>query len=256
MTLQIYNTMSRTKEEFVPQEPGKVKMYVCGPTVYDYIHIGNARPVIFFDTVRGYLEQTGHDVNYVVNFTDVDDKLIRKAEQLGTDVPHVAEKFIAAYYEDIEGLGIPKASSNPRVTENMPLIIDFIRELVEKGFAYENGGDVYYRTGKFSEYGKLSKQNLQELQFGIRVGVDERKEHPEDFVLWKAAKPGEIYWSSPWGDGRPGWHIECSAMAREYLGDTLDIHGGGQDLQFPHHECECAQSEVLTGKPTCELLDA
>ncbi|MGF9700948.1 cysteine--tRNA ligase [Paenibacillus sp. MABNR03] len=249
MTLQIYNTMSRTKENFVPQEPGKVKMYVCGPTVYDYIHIGNARPVIFFDTVRGYLEQTGHEVNYVVNFTDVDDKLIRKAEQLGTDVPHVAEKFIAAYYEDLEGLGIPKASSNPRVTENMPPIIDFIRELVEKGFAYENGGDVYYRTGKFEEYGKLSKQNLQELQFGIRIGVDERKEHPEDFVLWKAAKPGEIYWSSPWGDGRPGWHIECSAMAREYLGDTLDIHGGGQDLQFPHHECECAQSEVLTGKP-------
>lgn len=249
MTLQIYNTMSRAKEKFVPQEPGKVKMYVCGPTVYDYIHIGNARPVIFFDTVRGYLEQTGHDVNYVVNFTDVDDKLIRKAEQLGTDVPHVAEKFIAAYYEDLEGLGIPKASSNPRVTENMPLIIDFIRELVDKDIAYENGGDVYYRTSKFAEYGKLSKQNLQKLQFGIRIGVDERKENPEDFVLWKAAKPGEIYWSSPWGDGRPGWHIECSAMAREYLGDTLDIHGGGQDLQFPHHECECAQSEVLTGKP-------
>ncbi|CAI6086075.1 Cysteine--tRNA ligase [Paenibacillus sp. JJ-100] len=249
MTLQIYNTMSRTKEKFVPQEPGKVKMYVCGPTVYDYIHIGNARPVIFFDTVRGYLEQTGHDVNYVVNFTDVDDKLIRKAEQLGTDVPHVAEKFIAAYYEDLEGLGIPKASSNPRVTENMSLIIDFINELVKKGFAYESGGDVYYRTGKFDKYGQLSKQNLEELQFGIRIGVDERKEHPEDFVLWKAAKPGEIFWSSPWGDGRPGWHIECSAMAREYLGDTLDIHGGGQDLQFPHHECECAQSEAITGKP-------
>ena len=249
MTLQIYNTMSRTKEKFVPQEPGKVKMYVCGPTVYDYIHIGNARPVIFFDTVRGYLEQTGHEVNYVVNFTDVDDKLIRKAEQLGTDVPHVAEKFIAAYYEDLEGLGIPKASSNPRVTENMSLIIEFISELVKKGFAYESGGDVYYRTGKFDKYGQLSKQNLEELQFGIRIGVDERKEHPEDFVLWKAAKPGEIFWSSPWGDGRPGWHIECSAMAREYLGDTLDIHGGGQDLQFPHHECECAQSEAITGKP-------
>ncbi|GIO34974.1 MULTISPECIES: cysteine--tRNA ligase [Paenibacillus] len=248
MALQIYNTLTRSKEEFVPMEPGKVKMYVCGPTVYDYIHIGNARPMIFFDVVRTYLEQIGNEVNYVVNFTDVDDKLIRKAEQTGRTVPEVADTFIKAYYEDLEGLGIERATVNPRVTENMDNIIAFIRELEEKGFAYEKGGDVFYRTNKFPDYGKLSHQKLDELQFGIRINVDQRKESPEDFVLWKAAKPGEIYWSSPWGDGRPGWHIECSAMARRYLGDTIDIHGGGQDLQFPHHECEVAQSEALTGK--------
>ncbi|TQR92910.1 cysteine--tRNA ligase [Paenibacillus ottowii] len=249
MSLQIYNTMTRSRELFVPLEPGKVKMYVCGPTVYDYIHIGNARPVIVFDVVRSYLEYLGYDVNYVVNFTDVDDKLIRKARELDMEVPAVAEKFIAAYHEDLAGLNVPAASINPRVTESMELIIDFIKDLVAKGYAYENGGDVFYRTKKFKDYGQLSGQNLEELQFGIRINVDERKENAEDFVLWKAAKPGEIYWSSPWGDGRPGWHIECSAMARHYLGDTLDIHGGGQDLQFPHHECECAQSEVVTGKP-------
>lgn len=249
MALHIYNTLTRSKDLFTPQEPGKVKMYVCGPTVYDYIHIGNARPMIFFDVVRSYLETVGNDVNYVVNFTDVDDKLIKKAEQTGLTVPQVADRFIKAYYEDLDGLGIPRATHNPRVTENMDLIIDFIDQLFKEGIAYENGGDVYYRTHKFPEYGKLSKQNLDELQFGIRIGVDERKENPQDFVLWKAAKPGEIYWESPWGPGRPGWHIECSAMARKLLGDTLDIHGGGQDLQFPHHECEVAQSEALTGKP-------
>ncbi|MBE3648775.1 cysteine--tRNA ligase [Paenibacillus polymyxa] len=249
MSLQIYNTMTRSREPFVPLEPGKVKMYVCGPTVYDYIHIGNARPVIVFDVVRSYLEYLGYDVNYVVNFTDVDDKLIRKARELNMEVPAVAEKFIAAYHEDLTGLNVPAASINPRVTESMDLIIDFIKDLVDKGYAYENDGDVFYRTKMFKDYGQLSGQNLEELQFGIRINVDERKENAEDFVLWKAAKPGEIYWSSPWGDGRPGWHIECSAMARHYLGDTLDIHGGGQDLQFPHHECECAQSEVITGKP-------
>ncbi|MGG1939003.1 cysteine--tRNA ligase [Paenibacillus polymyxa] len=249
MSLQIYNTMTRSREPFVPLEPGKVKMYVCGPTVYDYIHIGNARPVIVFDVVRSYLEYLGYDVNYVVNFTDVDDKLIRKARELNMEVPAVAEKFIAAYHEDLTGLNVPAASINPRVTESMDLIIDFIKDLVDKGYAYENDGDVFYRTKMFKDYGQLSGQNLEELQFGIRINVDERKENAEDFVLWKAAKPGEIYWSSPWGDGRPGWHIECSAMARHYLGDTLDIHGGGQDLQFPHHECECAQSEVVTGKP-------
>lgn len=248
MALRIYNTLTRNKELFVPQVPGKVKMYVCGPTVYDYIHIGNARPMIVFDVVRTYLEQLGNDVNYVVNFTDVDDKLIRKAEQMGTTVPEVADTFIDAYYEDLEGLGLTRATLNPRVTENMDSILEFIKELEEKGFAYENGGDVFYRTHKFEEYGKLSHQNLEELQFGIRIGVDERKEHPEDFVLWKAAKPGEISWDSPWGNGRPGWHIECSAMARRYLGDSIDIHGGGQDLQFPHHECEVAQTEALTGK--------
>jgi len=249
MALKIYNTLSRTKEEFKPIEPGKVKMYVCGPTVYDYIHIGNARPVIFFDVVRRYLESSGYEVNYVVNFTDVDDKLIKKAAQMGTTVPEVADMFIKQFYEDAEGLGVRKATLNPRVTDNIDEIVSFIEGLVEKGFAYENGGDVYFRTAKFSEYGKLSQQNLEELQFGIRVDVDERKENPQDFVLWKGAKPGEISWSSPWGEGRPGWHIECSAMVHKYLGDTIDIHGGGQDLQFPHHECEIAQSECFTGHP-------
>ncbi|GGO08538.1 cysteine--tRNA ligase [Saccharibacillus kuerlensis] len=247
MTLQIYNTMTREKEEFVPVTPGKVNMYVCGPTVYDYIHIGNARPVIFFDVVRAYLEDRGYEVKYVVNFTDVDDKLIRKAEAMNTTVTEVAEKFIAAYYEDIEGLGVEKATLNPRVTENMDDIIAFIDELVKTGHAYPSGGDVYFRTSSFESYGKLSRQNLEQLQFGIRIEVDARKENQEDFVLWKGAKPGEISWDSPWGAGRPGWHIECSAMARRYLGDTLDIHGGGQDLQFPHHECEIAQSECLSG---------
>lgn len=249
MSLKVYNTMSRAKELFVPQTPGKVKMYVCGPTVYDYIHIGNARPVIVFDVVRRYLEYSGYEVLYVVNFTDVDDKLIRKAEQTGETVPQLAERFIEAYYEDIEGLGIRRANHHPRVTENIPEIIAFIDDLVEKGFAYASAGDVYFRTERFEEYGKLSHQNLKELQYGIRIEVGDRKESPQDFVLWKGAKPGEIYWPSPWGDGRPGWHIECSAMVRKYLGDTLDIHGGGQDLQFPHHECEVAQSECVTGQP-------
>lgn len=249
MALQIYNTMTRSKETFVPQEAGKVKMYVCGPTVYGYMHIGNARPVIVFDTVRNYLEQIGNEVLYVTNFTDVDDKMIRKAEEMGITVADVAEMFIAAYYEDLKGLAVKPATLNPRVTESMDIIIEFIKDLESKGFAYESGGDVFYRTAKFKDYGKLSRQNLEELQFGIRVEVDSRKEQPEDFVLWKAAKPGEVHWQSPWGAGRPGWHIECSAMARQFLGDTMDIHGGGQDLQFPHHECECAQTEALTDKP-------
>lgn len=249
MALHLYNTMKRSKELFVPQAPGKVSMYVCGPTVYNYIHIGNARPVIFFDVVRRYLEEIGYEVNYVMNFTDVDDKLIRKAEQLGETVPVIAERFIQAFQEDIEGLGVRPATVNPRVTDNMEQIIAFISKLVEQGYAYPKEGDVFFRTQKFAEYGKLSHQNIDELQFGIRIEVDERKENAQDFVLWKGAKPGEIFWSSPWGDGRPGWHIECSAMAQRYLGDTLDIHGGGQDLQFPHHECEIAQSEALTGKP-------
>ncbi|GGG06888.1 cysteine--tRNA ligase [Paenibacillus abyssi] len=249
MKVQIYNTLTREKEEFVPQQPGKVKMYVCGPTVYDYIHIGNARPMIFFDVVRRYLETKGYEVQYIVNFTDVDDKLIRKAEQMGTTVPDVADTFIDAFNEDIEGLGVGKATMNPRVTDHIEEIVAFIGGLVDKGYAYPSGGDVYFRTAKFEEYGKLSHQNMQELQLGIRIEIDERKEHPQDFVLWKGAKPGEIKWDSPWGAGRPGWHIECSAMARKYLGDTLDIHGGGHDLQFPHHECEVAQSESLTGHP-------
>lgn len=249
MSLQIYNTMARAKEVFVPQEPGKVKMYVCGPTVYGYMHIGNARPVIVFDMVRNYLEAIGNEVRYLTNFTDVDDKMIRKAEEMNITVAEVAEMFIAAYQEDLAGLGVKPATMNPRVTQSMDMIIEFIKELEEKGYAYESGGDVYYRTGKFADYGKLSRQNLEELHFGIRVEVDSRKEQQEDFVLWKAAKPGEVHWHSPWGEGRPGWHIECSAMVREYLGETIDIHGGGQDLQFPHHECECAQTEALTGKP-------
>ncbi|NGP58651.1 cysteine--tRNA ligase [Paenibacillus thiaminolyticus] len=253
MTLQIYNTMTRRKETFEPIYPDKVNMYVCGPTVYDYIHIGNARPQIVFDVVRRYLEQIGYEVNYVVNFTDVDDRLIRKSIELGEPVPVIAEKFIQAFYEDIDGIGVRRATHNPRVLDHIEEIIAFIANLVEEGYAYESGKDVYFRTNRFAEYGKLSHQNLEELQHGIRVEVDERKENPEDFVLWKAAKPGEISWPSPWGEGRPGWHIECSAMARKFLGDTLDIHGGGQDLQFPHHECEVAQSESLTGKPLANI---
>lgn len=249
MTLKVYNTLTRKKEEFVPIEPGKVKMYVCGPTVYNYIHIGNGRPVIFFDVVRRYLESQNYEVTYITNFTDVDDKMIRKAEEMAVSVPELAETFIAAFLEDISTLGVHEATLNPRVTENIQEIIDFIAALVEKDFAYEARGDVYYRTSKFADYGKLSNQNLEELQYGIRVEVDDRKENPQDFVLWKAAKPGEIYWDSPWGQGRPGWHIECSAMVRKYLGETIDIHGGGQDLTFPHHECEIAQTEAVTGHP-------
>jgi len=249
VSLQIYNSLTRRKEPFVPLEPGKVNMYVCGPTVYDYIHIGNARPLIFFDVVRRYLEAIGYRVNFVVNYTDVDDKLIRKANELGVTVQEVAERFIRAFNEDREALRVRPATVNPRMTETIPEIIAFIEGLVARGYAYESGGDVYYRTNRFPEYGKLSHKNLDELMYGIRVEVDERKENPQDFVLWKAAKPGEINWPSPWGNGRPGWHIECSAMALKYAGETLDIHGGGQDLQFPHHECEIAQSEAFTGKP-------
>lgn len=249
MNLKIYDSMTRELQAFVPREPGKVNMYVCGPTVYDYIHIGNARPVIFFDVVRRYLEAIGYQVNYVVNYTDVDDKMIRKAADMNITVPEVAEKFIAAFKEDREALGAYPPTVSPRVTETIEEIVEFIRELVEQGKAYESAGDVYFRTSTFPEYGKLSHKNLDELQYGIRIDVDERKENPQDFVLWKAAKPGEIHWSSPWGEGRPGWHIECSAMVRKFAGDTLDIHGGGHDLQFPHHECEIAQSESLTGEP-------
>ncbi|EJW18317.1 cysteine--tRNA ligase [Paenibacillus alvei] len=253
MNLHIYNTLTRTKEPFQPIDPDRVTMYVCGPTVYDYIHIGNARPAIFFDVVRRYLETLDYEVNYIVNFTDVDDKLIRKAAELGSTVPEVADRFIQAFYEDNDGLGIRRASNNPRVTDNMEEIIAFISELVESGKAYESGGDVYFRTREFAKYGQISRQNVDELQLGIRIEVDERKEDAADFVLWKAAKPGEISWASPWGEGRPGWHIECSAMSRKYLGETIDIHGGGQDLQFPHHECEAAQSESVTGKPLANV---
>ncbi|RBP01940.1 cysteine--tRNA ligase [Rossellomorea aquimaris] len=249
MTIRLYNTLTRKKEEFTPLEEGKVKMYVCGPTVYNYIHIGNARPAIVFDTVRRYLEYRGYDVQFVSNFTDVDDKLIRAAKELGVDVPTVAQRFIQAYFEDTGALGCKKADVHPTVTDNIDTIIDFISALVEKGFAYESQGDVYYRTRKFDGYGKLSHQPIDELKAGARIDVGDKKEDALDFVLWKAAKEGEISWESPWGEGRPGWHIECSAMAKRYLGDTIDIHAGGQDLTFPHHENEIAQSEALTGKP-------
>jgi cysteinyl-tRNA synthetase len=248
MPIQIYNTLTRKKEEFVPIEPGKVKMYVCGPTVYNYIHIGNARPAIVFDTVRRYFEFRGYDVQFVSNFTDVDDKLIKAAKELGEDVPKMAERFINAYFEDISALGCKKADVHPRVTENMDIIIEFISALIEKGYAYESCGDVYFRTRKFDGYGKLSHQSIDELRAGARIEVGEKKQDPLDFALWKAAKEGEISWDSPWGKGRPGWHIECSAMVKKYLGDTIDIHAGGQDLTFPHHENEIAQSEAYTGK--------
>jgi cysteinyl-tRNA synthetase len=248
MAIQIYNTLTRKKDIFVPLEKGKVKMYVCGPTVYNYIHIGNARPAIVFDTVRRYLEYRGYDVNYVSNFTDVDDKLIRAANQLGEDVPAIADKFINAYFEDVSALGCQKADVHPRVMENMDIIIDFISQLIDKGYAYESAGDVYFRTRKFNDYGKLSHQSIDDLQVGARIEVGDRKQDDLDFALWKTAKEGEIFWESPWGLGRPGWHIECSAMAKKYLGETIDIHAGGQDLTFPHHENEIAQSEALSGK--------
>lgn len=248
MTIKLFNTLTRQKEEFKPLEEGKVKMYVCGPTVYNYIHIGNARPAIVFDTVRRYFEYRGYDVNFVSNFTDVDDKLIKAANELGEDVPAVAERFIAAYHEDTEALGCKRADVHPRVTESMDIIIDFIQALIEKGYAYESQGDVYYRTRKFDGYGKLSHQSIDDLKVGARIEAGDKKEDPLDFVLWKAAKEGEIFWESPWGQGRPGWHIECSAMAKKYLGDTIDIHAGGQDLAFPHHENEIAQSEALNNQ--------
>ncbi|RIW30010.1 cysteine--tRNA ligase [Bacillus salacetis] len=248
MAIKIYNTLTRKKEEFKPLEEGKVKMYVCGPTVYNYIHIGNARPAIVFDTVRRYFEYRGWDVNFVSNFTDVDDKLIKAANELGEDVPTIAERFIAAYHEDTGALGCQKADVHPRVTENMDIIIDFIQALIDKGYAYESKGDVYYRTRKFEGYGKLSHQSIDELKVGARIEAGDKKEDPLDFVLWKAAKEGEIFWESPWGQGRPGWHIECSAMAKKYLGETIDIHAGGQDLAFPHHENEIAQSEALNNQ--------
>ncbi|MBO8165246.1 MAG: cysteine--tRNA ligase [Brevibacillus sp.] len=249
MSIHVYNTLTRRKEEFVPIEPGKVKMYVCGPTVYNYIHIGNARPAIVFDTVRRYLQYRGYDVTFVQNITDVDDKLIRAAAEEGTTVQELAERYTRAYNEDIKALNVLPPDIQPRVMQTIPEIIHFISGLMEKGYAYESQGDVYFRSGRFTQYGKLSHQPLDELQAGARVEVSEKKENPLDFALWKAAKPGEIAWDSPWGKGRPGWHIECSAMARKFLGDTIDIHGGGADLVFPHHENEIAQSECLTDKP-------
>ncbi|MFC2949296.1 cysteine--tRNA ligase [Virgibacillus sediminis] len=248
MSIKVYNTLTRQKEAFKPLEEGKVKMYVCGPTVYNYIHIGNARPAIVFDSVRRYLEYKGYEVEYVLNFTDVDDKIIKRANELGEEVKAVADRYIDAYLEDVGALGVKQATYNPRVMETMDDIIAFIKGLIEKGFAYEAGGDVYFKPRAFKEYGKLSHQSIDELRSGARIQVGEKKEDPLDFALWKQAKDGEVAWDSPWGQGRPGWHIECSAMAKKYLGETIDIHAGGQDLTFPHHENEIAQSEAGNGK--------
>lgn len=250
--LKIYNTLTRQEEEFHPLTPGKVTMYVCGPTVYNYIHIGNARSAIAFDTVRRYLEYLGYDVRYVSNFTDVDDKMIREAHEEGTTVPALADKYIKAFMEDTKALNIEPATMHPRATQNIPQIIEFVQTLIAKGYAYVVDGDVYYRARKFQHYGQLSGQSLDDLETGAseHVSADEvqKKADPLDFALWKAAKPGEISWDSPWGKGRPGWHIECSVMSTRYLGKTIDIHGGGQDLEFPHHENEIAQSEAATGQ--------
>ena len=250
MPMKIYNTLTRRKEEFVPLEPGVAKIYCCGPTVYDRIHIGNARPLCVFDVLRRYLEWRGYEVRYVQNFTDVDDKIIRRANEEGVSSGEIAERYIAEYWIDAKGLGAREATVHPRATENMGEIIAIISGLVEKGYAYAAAnGDVYFRTGRYTEYGKLSHQPLDDLEAGARIDVSELKEDPMDFALWKAAKPGEPSWPSPWSDGRPGWHIECSAMARRYLGDTIDIHCGGQDLIFPHHENEIAQRECCNGVP-------
>ena len=246
--IQLYNSMTGKKEPFKPLEEGKVKMYVCGPTVYNYIHIGNARPAIVFDTVRRYFTYRGYEVQYVSNFTDVDDKIIRTANELGEDYHDLTKRFIAAYHADTGALNVQQADVHPLVTETMEDIIDFIKVLVEKGNAYASGGDVYFRTRSFETYGQLSQQSIDELQSGARIEVGEKKEDPLDFVLWKAVKPDEPSWTSPWGEGRPGWHIECSAMAKKYLGDTIDIHAGGQDLKFPHHENEIAQSEACNSQ--------
>lgn len=245
--MKIYNTMTRKKEEFIPLEEGKVKMYVCGPTVYNFIHLGNARPFTVFDTLRRYFEYRGYEVTYIQNFTDVDDKIIKRSHEEGISPEEVAEKYIKEYFIDCDGLGIKRATVHPQVTDNIENIIVFVQDLIDKGYAYEAGGDVLFRTRKFEEYGKLSHQNIEELELGARIDVDDKKEDPLDFVLWKAKKEGEPGWQSPWGEGRPGWHIECSVMSNRYLGNTIDIHAGGQDLQFPHHENEIAQSECRNG---------
>ncbi len=248
--MKIFNTLTREKDEFKPINEGEVKIYACGPTVYNYIHIGNARPLCVFDVLRRYLEWRGNKVTFVQNFTDIDDKLIKKANEEGTTVPEIAKRYINEFWTDAKGLNVKEATVHPRATENIQQIIDIISALFDKGYAYESGGDVYYRTKKFKDYGKLSHQPLEDLEAGARIDVADIKEDPMDFCLWKGAKPGEPYWESPWGNGRPGWHIECSAMAGRYLGKTIDIHCGGFDLIFPHHENEIAQSEAANG---CEF---
>ena len=246
--IKVYNTLTKKKEEFKPLVAGKVKMYVCGPTVYNFFHIGNGRTFIVFDTIRRYFEYRGYEVEFVQNFTDIDDKMIKRANEENTTVKEVGDKYIKEYYEDADNLNIERATVNPRATEYITQIIDFVKGLVDKGFAYEVDGDVYFSTKKFGDYGKLSGQNIEDLQSGARISIDERKKDPMDFAIWKVQKPGEPAWKSPWGMGRPGWHIECSCMAKNILGDTIDIHAGGSDLAFPHHENEIAQSEALTGK--------
>ena len=249
--MKIYNTMSKRKEEFVPLEEGKVKMYVCGPTVYNFIHIGNARPMIVFDTVRRYFEYKNYDVNFVSNFTDVDDKIIKKANEEGVTAEEISKRYIEECKKDMEGMNIQPATKNPLATEEIGGMISMIETLIEKGYAYEKNGTVYYRTRKFAEYGKLSHKNLDDLQSGGRallVSGEDEKEDSLDFVLWKPKKEGEPAWKSPWGEGRPGWHIECSEMSKKYLGEQIDIHAGGEDLIFPHHENEIAQSEAANGK--------
>ena len=246
--MKIFNTMTKKKEEFVPITPGEVKMYVCGPTVYNFFHIGNGRTFIVFDTIRRYFEYRGFKVDFVQNFTDIDDKMIKKANEEGTTVKKIGDTYIKEYYQDADALNIERATVNPRATEYMNEIIKFVKELIDKGYAYEVDGDVYFSTKKFEGYGKLSGQNLEDLQAGARINVDERKKDPMDFAIWKAQKPGEPAWESPWGPGRPGWHIECSCMAKKLLGETIDIHAGGMDLAFPHHENEIAQSEAANGK--------
>lgn len=247
--IKVYNTLNKKKEEFIPLTPGEVKMYVCGPTVYNFFHIGNGRTFIVFDTIRRYFEYRGFKVDFVQNFTDIDDKMIKKANEEGTTVKKIGDTYIKEYYQDADALNIERATVNPRATEFIGEIIKFVKGLVDKGYAYEVDGDVYFSTKKFEGYGKLSGQNIEDLQSGARISVDERKKDPMDFAIWKAQKPGEPAWDSPWGMGRPGWHIECSCMAKKLLGETIDIHAGGSDLKFPHHENEIAQSEALTGEP-------
>ncbi len=247
--MKVYNTLTRKKEELVPITPGEIKMYACGPTVYNYIHIGNARPLCIFDILRRYLEYRGYNVKFVQNFTDIDDKIIRRANEEHVDFSEISERYIKEFWTDADGLNVRHATINPKATENIDAIIQIISTLIEKGYAYEAQGDVYFSTEKFKDYGKLSHQPLEDLEAGARIMVGEVKREPMDFAVWKAAKPGEPAWDSPWGKGRPGWHIECSAMNWRYLDDTIDIHCGGQDLIFPHHENEIAQSECFTGKP-------
>lgn len=247
--MKVYNTLTRKKEELVPITPGEIKMYACGPTVYNYIHIGNARPLCIFDILRRYLEYRGYNVKFVQNFTDIDDKIIRRANEEHVDFSEISERYIKEFWTDADGLNVRHATINPKATENIDAIIQIISTLIKKGYAYEAQGDVYFSTEKFKDYGKLSHQPLEDLEAGARIMVGEVKREPMDFAVWKAAKPGEPAWDSPWGKGRPGWHIECSAMNWRYLGDTIDIHCGGQDLIFPHHENEIAQSECFTGKP-------